>query len=755
MMIRTTAVFAAMFALATSTFAQDVSLHGKGVSVNVSPAGTYVVVTESPAWEFSGTFAHKLDDVHQTNGSDALGAYTAAEFKWDADGPKTGEIRSYADRPIVQFIQTFQTAQAKPPAPFPTLHPPKGLALFSYADNTFAPARFRGQPGGTPWLMFDRSGHAAILSPASHFMIANLHSQHPTTAPIGIESGTVGTPEALRELTDAPIESGFMDSLANLPEHFSQSTVLCFGDGIGETFNSWGTALTDLTGKKRPANDADASLKYFGYWTDNGATYYYNYDRKLGYANTLLAVKKAFADLNIPLGYLQLDSWWYKKTSLNANGKLGNPYKNADLPRGSWNCYGGLTEYTAHPDLFPKGLADFHESIGLPFITHNRWVDLNSPYRQKYRISGVGAIDPKWWDDLAIYIHSSGVMTYEQDWLDQIYKYSPEFASTTTAGDAFMDNMARACAEKGITLQYCMGLARNYLQGTKYNNLTTVRVNGDRFERRFWEPALYVSAMASALGEWPWVDTFMSKETPNLILATLTAGAVGVGDPIDGIDRENIMKSIRADGVIVKPDSSIVPTDATFIADAANQNHPVIAAAYTNHGAHRTGYVFAFPRNERQTKIDFWPADLGFAGDTWVYDTQAKTGKRIATKESFTASFAETNAKTAWAYYIVAPVTPAGLAIVGDAGKFASMGRQRIADLIETPDGAKLKVAFAPGDAAVDLLGFAAAAPNATLADGSKIETSFDASSSQFHTRVNPPVGGAGEVEVQLQAEKR
>jgi hypothetical protein len=192
----------------------------------------------------------------------------------------------------------------------------------------------------------------------------------------------------------------------------------------------------------------------------------------------------------------------------------------------------------------------------------------------------VAAVDPKWWDDITDYLKSSGVTVYEQDWLNEIYAHSPEFASTTTAGDLFTDNMARATRERGMHMQYCMGTPHYYMQGSKYDNLTSVRVAGDRFERSKWDRALYTSHMATSLGEWPWVDTFDSVETPNMILATLTAGPVGVGDAMDRIDVKNIAMCIRADGVIVKPDTAIVPLDRTYIADAGEKNRVFISRSW-------------------------------------------------------------------------------------------------------------------------------------------------------------------------------
>ena len=445
----------------------------------------------------------------------------------------------------------------------------------------------------------------------------------------------------------------------------------------------------------------------------------------------------AYRKLDVPLGYVQLDSWWYFKSTTGPDGKKGTT-KNLKMPGGSWNCYGGLMDYTAHPQVFPQGLPAFQQKLGTPLITHNRWIDPESPYHQKYEISGVAASDPKWWDDITDYLKSADVIVYEQDWLNEIYAHSPEFASTTTAGDAFMDNMARATKERGMHMQYCMELPCNFLQGSKYDNLTSVRVSDDRFDRRKWESALYTSHMATSLGEWPWVDTFNSGETPNLILATLTAGPVGVGDEMDKIDAKNIAMCCRSDGVIVKPDTSIVPLDQTYVSDAGDKKSPMIAAAYTDHGSHRTAYVFSFPRTADQTQIAFRPMDLGITTDAWVYEPAAAKGKLIPGNGTFTADFADPSYKKAWSYFVVAPVGASGIVLLGDTGKTASAGKQRLPKIEDTADGLTATVSFAATEKSVTLHGFAPSKPVVTAAVGSIEPVTFDENTHEFSVTVAP-----------------
>ena len=133
---------------------------------------------------------------------------------------------------------------------------------------------------------------------------------------------------------------------------------------------------------------------------------------------------------------------------------------------------------------------------------------------------------------------------------------------------------------------------------TGNNNLTTMRVSNDRFDQANWDDFLYDSQLAGSLGVWPWCDVFMSSETNNLLLANLSAGPVGVGDGLGQEVPANLFQAVRADGVIVKPDVPAVPTDATYLAEAAGGGLPaMVAATHVGYATGLTyGYVFAYAR---------------------------------------------------------------------------------------------------------------------------------------------------------------
>src|SRR5882762_9881056 len=635
----------------------------------------YEVRAKEPNWVFAGTLGAAASDVSVQDGQDRLGAFRELSFRWKDRVALRGSIRTYVERPVLLFAITSTEPNSDAAViRFPRFTEfPKNLHGFSYVNRDFAPPSFALEQNATPWLLYDDQVHATVLSPAANYMIASMHGDGKTE-----------------------IASGLNEGVAALPAGFTHLTLMALGVGVNATWDSWGSALTGLQGVQRPGNDADIGLRYLGYWTDHGAEYYYDYDRKLGYAGTLEALVQRYRAEGIPIRYLQLDSWWYYKTYTDADGTTGKP-----------------------------------KNEGLPLIAHNRWIDPASPYHQRYRISGFAALDPDWWREIIGYLSSAQVVTYEQDWLNVIYERSPELAASLKAGDAFSDGMARAAQEKGLSMQYSMALPRQFLQGTRYGNLTTIRVSGDHFGREKWDTFLYTSRLASALGIWPWCDVFMSRQTDNLLLATLSAGMVGIGDRIGAEDKKNLLHAVRTDGVIVKPDTPLVPLDAMY---TAGSRRPMIAAAHTDHGALRTGYVFSYGRAFEVVNVAFTPAQVGVPHDVYVYDARKRTARRLAASDAFTFVLASNET----AYFVVAPVARAGIALLGDEGKFVPDGRKRIATHNDEPDRLTATVMFAPLEQSVRLFGYAPRRPVVTARTGSVGELDFDKRTGRFEVSVSP-----------------
>lgn len=673
--------------------------------------GRYEIRFHPLGWTFGGEIGNRVTAARVSHGEDQVGVFQEIRFRWNQGGPLAGSIRAYDTQPVLLFSLACEEAANALPVLLPRFTTfPRNLHQFSYRNTTFAPPVFGLQATGTPWLLFDDRAGAVVISPADHFLLTRM-----------IGDG------------DAVIASGLNEGATGLRAHFTCRTLMTFGFGINATWDQWGRVLTDLQGETRPPNDADVGLRYLGYWTDNGAVYYYNYDPALGYAGTLEALVRRYRERGIPIRYLQLDSWWYSKSFTDPDGKVGKT-KNSKLPEGEWNRYGGMMKYEAHPAVLPDGLAGFHKSVGLPLVTHNRWIDPASPYHERYRISGFAAVDPRFWDDIMSYLASGGVACYEQDWLDRIYEHSPELATNPVLSDAFTDNMAQAAKAKGLSLQFCMPLPRHFLQGSRYSNLTSIRTSDDRFQRGRWDAFLYTSRLAAALGIWPWADVFMSRETDNLLMALLSAGVVGTGDAIGDEDKDNLLRAARADGVLVKPDVPLLPADEIYLAEANGLKPPMIAWTYTEHGSRRTVYVFSYNRQDAPAEVGFVPSSFGLSGDLYVYDPRAHAARRVAAGERVTFALD----KSATAFYVLAPVGRSGLAFLGDEGKFVSTGRKRISAIKETPGGLTATITFASGEKTVRLFGYAPRAPQVKAVAGTVSDSAYDAASGRFEFTVAP-----------------
>ena len=711
---------------AFSLKAETISDSSTKVLVSVQQSsGQYMVSSKRFQWTFSGSVGAPLLNLQKIDGRDGIGSFQALVFQWKDAIPLQGTIRLYTGRPVILFDLTVLKEAGKPAPPFPDFSKFPQLQPFSFEDRPFSPPAFDQEENATPWLFFDKKDRAFLISPASDFMIARM------------------TGAKINHLT-----SGLNPGVHQLPEGFRQQTLLVLGKGINRVWDIWGHALTDLQGKKRPANDADVGLKYLGYWTDNGATYYYNYDVQKGYEKTLLDLMAYYRKQGLPFRYLQLDSWWYPKTFTSPSGKKPeNPHpRNPKMPKGIWNRYGGMLKYEAAPDVFPDGLGEFHEKLVLPLITHNRWIDVESPYRSTYKISGVGAVDSRWWDDVIGKIASWGVVTYEQDWLSAIYNNSPEMEITTWAGEAFMDNMARANQKYNMTMQYCMAQPRHFLQGSRYGNLTTIRVSGDRFKKARWINFLFTSRLASALGIYPWTDVYRSWEVPNMLLATLSAGMVGPGDPIGKEDPVNIFRAVRRDGVIVKPDVPLVPTDESFLRRAEKRESPVVGFTDTNFGGQKIYYFFTWNPGEKTHKIVLPPKSLQLKQSSVLYNYFSgeirvlKKGKQVKAKLAARNFKDKLGAKKTddWEYWILSPVGKSGIALIGDAGKFITAGKERINRLDAFTGGLKTEVLFAKGEREIELLGFAKAKPQISVEKGQANLLAFDKKSGLFRVEVSP-----------------
>ncbi len=668
-----------------------------GLTVTVQSSGAYTIDVPTPGWHFGGQTGFSVSNIDTGTGADAMGPYQEISFDFQSDAARHATIRAWYNQKAVLFTVS-NPSDAPNSFSFPTWSQyPNGTGHIAFAGS-FGYPTFFGNSEDSPWVSFDSDANTFVLSPVAHAMVA---------------STAVGPNGALM--------SGISPRIATLPAGFSHQTLLVIESGINRAFDTWGQTMTSLAGKKRPDNDDDPTLKRLGYWTDNGASYYYLKEPALSYADTLAAVKADFDRQGIALGYLQLDSWFYPKGAA------------AD-----WDDHNdGIYEYLGSLSLFPSTVGNFQKALGTRLMTHARWIDANSPYRKQYRISGNVATDPLYWEQVAHFLSVSGVTAYEQDWL-----YSQAQTDfNLTDPDAFLDNMAASLAHRNITMQYCMPSARHFLQSARYNNLTTIRVSEDRFDQTRWRNFLYASRLASAMGIWPFTDVLMSTETDNLLLAALSAGPVGVGDRIGTMNTANLLRAVRPDGVIVKPDVPLTPIDSSFLSDAQNLQAPLISSTYSDYGGLRAWYLFAFPQGSN-TQAVFRLADLGVGQAVYLYNFRDGTGQVTNPGDVVSQSI-----DAGWIYQEAAPIGASGIAVIGDTGQFVPLGKKRVTQL--TDDGTvHVTVAFAKGETSRTIEGYSPFVPRVSPVTGNIGVMVYDAKTLRFTVPVMPGADGTASIEI-------
>ena len=117
-----------------------------------------------------------------------------------------------------------------------------------------------------------------------------------------------------------------------------------------------------------------------------------------------------------------------------------------------------------------------------------------------------------------------------------------------------------------------------------------------------------------------------------------------------------------------------------------------------------------------------------------LYDARVRTAHRLAASEAFDFDLAP----NATAYFVLASVSSAGVALFGDDAKFVPDGHKRIAAIAEQGNRLMVTVTFAAQETVVRLFGYAPRRPEISAQTGSASELSFDEATGRFEVSVSP-----------------
>jgi hypothetical protein len=233
----------------------------------------------------------------------------------------------------------------------------------------------------------------------------------------------------------------------------------------------------------------------------------------------------------------------------------------------------------------------------------------------------------------------------------------------------------------------------------------------------------------------------MSTELDNLLVATLSAGPLGVGDRVGTLNVGNLSRAVRSDGVIVKPDVPLTPLDSSFWSDAQAAQAPMIASTYSDFGDLRGWYFFLYAQGDN-TQAQFRLSDAGVSGPVFLYDYFNGTGRVVQPDELLNED------AQGYRYLVAATIGRSGIALLGDTGHFVTLGKKRVAALAD--DGVlHVSLAFAPGESARNLQGYSPDRPAARASAGTARTLSYDPATGLFTVAVTPGQDGVAKLEIQ------
>jgi hypothetical protein len=551
--------------------------------------------------------------------------------------------------------------------------------VLTYEVKSWSPSTDKAVPTNGPIILYSDALEVMIISPLDNFMEA-------MTAPV-----------------DGEWHSGFGGLIEKIPAGTVHKVLVVTGHGINDTMFKWGDIIRKWHNHERTDPYAGLGISHLGYYTDNGAIYYYKTAPDMNYHQTLMAVKDDADRRDIPFGYFQIDSWWYLKANKRKNMLS--------------MVTSGTLLWEPMPEYFPQGLTVFREELGLPLVAHNRWYDVNTPYCERYECAPGGGskdtvlpIEPAFWDEIMDNAVSYGVAVYEQDWLDLHVNRIPWLRNGMGNANLWFDTMVNAADARGLTFQLCMASPEFFFQQMKHDNVTHVRCSTDYvaglFKSYYWPNFHRTSMFANAVGIWPFKDVFQSASGQRTIrnerwpfeealISNLSGGPVGPSDAIGAADRELLMRTCRKDGMLLKPDRPALPIDLMFL----EHHKPWIVTTQSANGIGETMYLAAFnvwPLRTFDLEVSF--SDLGISGEYLLYNWR----EREFVTGSDKVVFGRMPKNDAF-YYVLCPVLENGMALIGESEKFVTLSKKRFPSIKLEEGALKMEVQGEVGEP-VDIL---------------------------------------------------
>jgi hypothetical protein len=580
---------------------------------------------------------------------------------------------------------------------------PAGLRAFGYQYTEFALpvfsdadlARWRLLPWRPavvlPLALLAPDGRALLLAP-----LAGFHEQI-----IAVPSGTEESVPGLR--------AGWHGDVGTVSAGFATDLAIIAGDGTRECFTTWARLLRAVSGVAAPERDADTLGTRLSYWTDNGSAYWYRSAPELDVATSIVAAVEDLDARGISIGSVQLDSWWYPheiSRSLNVDDEIVPPT--------------GMLRWEPRDDMLPDGIPALRARLGnRPLVAHCRHLSSQTVYADEFAMWTDGdrahPVGPELYDRLIDQAVAWGIEVFEHDWLVECFLGVRGLRAAGRAA-TWQEGLDAALGRRDVHAQWCMASPADFAQTTRLRHVTSIRTSSDYGylvgPEVLWAWFLHTNVMARALGLWPYKDVFHSAPAApdreiEALLAALSAGPVGIGDPIGEGDPALIRRTCRADGVLVRPDVPVAAIDRAAFGAPVWSGEPLVGSAHTQHAAGRWSYVVtinvASSKAQAATRVTL--EDLGEdRPDTEQIVAYDWRRRRVEHANAAYAYDVELEHRD-WDLRVIAPVLLDRIAVIGDANLYATVGDARVAAI--AIDGDAVNVTVLGAGETVTLTGWA------------------------------------------------
>ncbi len=466
---------------------------------------------------------------------------------------------------------------------------------------------------------------------------------------------------------------GWHGDLDDVPAGFTTVVGIYEAETATNAFERWASDLT-VVGRRRDANPITSHLSY---WTDNGAAYWYRTEpgRTIG-GSVAQAVQELRAD-GVPVHAVELDSWCYVHETPRPIAEIGYP---EEVPPS------GMMTWTPRADAFDGTLEEFRDTVdGAPLVIHSRHISPASPYvaEGEWWVDAMAAqpADPqffrRWFEDAVRW----GVCCIEQDWMLMYWFGVRALRASAGRAEHWQRTLDRHAADTGVGLMWCMATPADLVLAASLPNVVAVRTSDDyRFAADpalLWTWYLTVNRLAAALGLAAFKDVFFSAPAGldpidgddhaelEALLSALSAGPVGIGDRIGRTDRDVVMRTCDADGLIRHVDHPVGLVDECLYGAPARGERLAWATATATVGTDVWTYVVAINTStERRAVGDVFPLD------GWRSVLEWRTGRLLDVDRLVTVLDPRD-----WAYWVVA--APGHRADEGDVTKYVTVPSAR------------------------------------------------------------------------------